>query len=106
MVFDVQRVKTTDEATMQLMDMCIADNDPRVLASLTSFAIEIGKQNGTSLLLVWGNSQETETYFRNTFTMRRTAQYHRYIRFPEPHEMNSDRENFDNVCPTVIFPPQ
>jgi hypothetical protein len=106
MVFDVQRLKSSDEATLQLMDMCIADNDPRVLESLTSYAIEIGKQNGVSLLLVWGNSQETETYFRRTMTLRRNAQYHRYIRFPDSQEMNSSKNNFGNICPTMIYPPQ
>jgi hypothetical protein len=101
MVFDVQRIKTTDEATLQLMDMCIEDDNPRVISSLISFAIESGKQNGASLLLVWGNSPATETYFRTTFPMRRRAKYHRYIRFTDtPGEISSP------VCPTMIFPPQ
>ena len=101
MVFDVQRIKTTDEATLQLMDMCMENDDPQVLSSLTSLAIELGKQNGASLLSVWGNSPATETYFRKTFPMRRSAQYHRYIRLPD-----SPGENFNPVCPTMIFPPQ
>ena len=90
----------------RLMDMCIADNDPGILESLTSYAIEIGKQNGASLLLMWGNSKETESYFSKTFALRRDAAYHRYIRFPDSCEMNSGREHHVNVCSTMIYPPQ
>lgn len=106
MVFDVQRIKETDEAAMQLMDMCIGDHDPRVLDSLVSCAIEEGKQNRASLLIVWGDNPLTETYFRNTLPIRITAQHHRFIRFQDDLEMILGRENLDNVRPTMIHPPQ
>ena len=104
MVFDVQRLIPSNEGSLQLMDMCIEDDDPQILASLTSFAIEIGKQNKAALLVMWGNSRESEAYFRSTFTLRRTAQYHRYIRFPDPHDMNSGLNFSGNLCPTLIYP--
>jgi hypothetical protein len=104
MVFDVQRIKTTDEATLQLMDLCIEDHDPRVLTSLILSAIQIGKQNGASLLVLWGNSPELET-FLNKFIMKRSIQYHRYIKFSDD-KINLDRKKIDKVCLPVIFPPQ
>ncbi len=67
MVFDIIRIKPSDEAIMKLMDICIENSDPRVLASLTSYAIEIGKQHNAALLIVWADNQETENYFRSTF---------------------------------------
>jgi hypothetical protein len=106
MVFDFQRMKPSDEGIMNLMEMCIENNDPRVLASLISYAIEIGKQNNAALLVVWANNQETEKYFRSTFTMRMTAKHYRHFRFSDPHEINSGSDNYGNVCLPMIFPPQ
>jgi hypothetical protein len=106
MVFDIQRMKPSGEAIMNLMDMCIENNDPKVLASLTSFAIKTGKQNNAALLVVWANDQETERFFRSTFTLRMNAPHYRYLRFSEPTEMNSGRDNFHTVCLPLIFPPQ
>ena len=106
MVFDFERINPSGEGIMNLMDICIENNDPHVLASLTSFAIETGKQNNAALLVVWANNQETETYFRRTFTMRMNVHHYRYIRFSEPSAMNSGRDNYHTVCPPMIFPPQ
>jgi len=106
MVFDIQQMKPSGEKIMNLMDMCIENNDPQVLASLTSFAIKTGKQNKAVLLVVWANNQETEMFFRNTFTIRMNAPHYRYLRFSEPTEMNSGRDNFPTVCLPLIFPPQ
>jgi hypothetical protein len=105
MVFDIQREKPSAAGKMQLMDQCIENNDPQVLTSLLSFAIEIGKQNEAGIMVVWANNPETESYLRKRFTLRRNAQYHRYIRFPEPHEISAE-EHPENVCPTMIYPPQ
>jgi hypothetical protein len=83
MVFDIQRVKPSDVGTLHLMEMCIEDDNPEVLASLLSCAIETGKQNRVSLLVVWANSRKTEEYFRKTFSLRRAAIKHRYFRFSD-----------------------
>jgi hypothetical protein len=106
MVFDIQRMHPSGEGIMSLMDICIENNDPHVLASLISFAIATGKQNNAALLLVWANSQETELYFRRTFTVRMNAQHYRYIRFSELSAMNLGRDHSSIVCPPLIFPPQ
>ena len=106
MVFDLIWTKTFDGGRMQLMDMCIENNDHQVLASLTSFAIELGKQNNAPLLIVWANSPETETYFRSTFTMRRTFQHYRYVRFSDTLDMKSRKDKHSNMCLPMIYPPQ
>ena len=106
MVFDFQHLKPPDGGSMQLVDLCIETNDTRVLDSLLSFAIEMGKQNNAALLIVCANDQATEKYFRNRFTMRRTVHYYRYLKFSNTHEMNSDLDNQDNVCLPLIYPPQ
>ena len=81
MVFDIQRVKPTDTGTLYLMEMCIEHDDPDVLSSLLSYAVETGKKNRVSLLVVWANSRKTEAYFKKTFSLRRSAIKHRYFRF-------------------------
>jgi hypothetical protein len=86
-VFDIQRVKPSDMGTLYLMEMCIEHDNPDVLSSLLSYAIEWGKKNRVSLLVVWANSRKTEEYFRKTFSLRRSAIKHRYFRFsgsPDP----------------------
>ena len=106
MVFDIQRMKPSDEGIMYLMDMCIENSDPRVLASLTSYASEIGKQNNAVVLIVWANNPETEKYFSSMFIMRMTAKHYRHFRFSDPHEINSGRDNHGTVCLPMIYPPQ
>jgi hypothetical protein len=106
MVFDLISINASEVVRMHLVDMCIENNDHQVMESLTSFAIKLGKQNNAALLLVWANSPEAETYFRSTITMRSTVQHYRYVRFSNTHKMKSDRDNYDNVCLSEIYPPQ
>lgn len=105
MVFDIIRKQTSETRIMQLMDMCIENNDPKILASLISFAIEIGGLNNAALLVLWANSHETETYFRNTFIMRRVAQNNRVFRFSDTYEMNSGEDYCFKMCSSLIDPP-
>jgi hypothetical protein len=106
MVFDVQRLKPSDEGRMQLIDGCIEDNDSQVLLTILSFAIEIGKQNGVALLELWANNQKTEMFLRNTFILRRTFRYHRFMKFIDTNTRYNGSDYHGNVCPTMIFPPQ
>jgi hypothetical protein len=106
MVFDIQKLKPSDAGILKLIDICIENNDTQVLASLTSFAIEMGKQYNASLLVVWANNQETEAYFRSTFTIRRTAKHYRHVRFSDTQEMKLGKDKNSNVCIPMIFPPQ
>jgi len=106
MVFDLITCKETYTEHMKLVDICIENNDPQVLTSLTSFAIDFGKQNNVAVLSVWANSSETETYFQRAFTMRRAAQHYRYIRFSDTDTMNSGRNTHGIVCLPMIYPPQ
>ena len=106
MVFDIERKRTSEAGSMRLVEMCIADTDPRVLSSLTSYAIETGKLNNAALLVVWANSPETEAYFRSTFFMRRIARHYRYLKFSDTPEMRSVRDEHGKVCPSLIYPPQ
>jgi hypothetical protein len=106
MVFDIERRSSSEPGSMQLMEMRIADNNPWVLSSLTSCAIETGKNNNAAMLVMWANSPETDTYFRGTFLLRRAARHYRYLRFSDSPEMRSIREEHGNVCPSLIYPPQ
>jgi hypothetical protein len=106
MVFDLMHNKKSEVVKMYLVEMCIENNDPRVLASLTSFAIEIGKQNRSPLLVLSANSPETEKYFRSTITMTRVIKNYRYIKFSDSSETNSDSDTRRNVCLSLIYPPQ
>jgi hypothetical protein len=102
MVFDIEWEKTSKTGIMRLKDMCIEDNNPRVLTSLILFAIQIGKVNNAALLVVWADSEETDRYLQSMFTMKRGAQYNRYYRFLDISKGNSD---FLKVCPSLIAPP-
>jgi hypothetical protein len=106
LVFDILRDKHSRRGIMQLVDMCIEDNNPSVLKELTSFAIETGKLNKASLLVVWADSQEAETYFQNAFTLRRSVQNYRYVKVSDSPEMNAGKDNSLNVCLPLLYPPQ
>jgi hypothetical protein len=106
MVFDLIPKKTSELGSMHLMDICIEKNDPQVLASLTSFAIEFGKQHHRSLLVVCVNNKETETYFRNAFSLSRTVHYYRYIKYSPQDRNNSGKNIHGTVCLPLIYPPQ
>ena len=106
LVFDIARKKPSGAGSMLLMEMCIKDKDPQVLASLTSFALEIGKQNNAALLVVWANSQETDAFFHSTFTLMRAAQQYRYIKFSDAPGMSSGMDTHRNVCMSLIYPPE
>lgn len=106
MVFDLISTNTSEVVSMQLVDMCIENNNPHVMSSLTKYAIKLGKQKKAALLVVWANSPEAETYFESTITMRSTVQHYRYVRFSDTQKMISDRDNYDKVCLSVIYPPQ
>jgi hypothetical protein len=104
MVFDFERNKMTDPGNMRLMEMRIADPDPRVLPSLLGFAIEMGKQNNAALLVLWADNTETDRYFKNTLSLRRVVQHYRYIRYPDLPD--TEKTKHDKACPSLIYPPQ
>ena len=91
---------------MLLMEMCIGDKDPQVLASLLSCALETGKQNNAALLSLWADSQETDVFLRSSFTLRRAAKDYRYIKFPDAPDMSSGKDNHGRVCMSLIYPPE
>jgi len=102
MVFDISPEKTSEPGTMKLKDICIEDNDPRVLESIISFAIEIGEQNNAAILVVWANDQVTERYFRSIFIMSQVAQYHRFIRLSDSNDVGLESPK---ICSSYIAPP-
>ena len=105
MVFDILRDKHSRLGIMELVDMCIEDNNPRVLEKLTLFAIETGRLNEASLLVVWGDSREAVTYFQHAFTLRRSVQNYRYVKVSDSPEMNTGKSSL-NVCLPLLYPPQ
>jgi hypothetical protein len=106
MVFDFLPSEKADTKSMLLTDICIEHGDPRILASLTSFAIDLGKQHNAALLLVWADSPETERYFRSTFSMKKTAKNYRYFKSSKTDTMNPEINTQATVCLPMIYPPQ
>ena len=106
MVFDLIRIHPADEAIMKLMDMCVHDSDPEVLASLTSYAIRTGEENNAALLIVWAHDQETEQYFNSAFAIRMHKKYYRYVRFSDTYRAGTGGDNYSTVCLPMIYPPQ
>ena len=106
MVFDIEQRPTSPAGIMRLMEMHIGDQDPRVLSSLTAFAIRTGKQHNAAMLMVWANSPVTKAYFGNTFPLRKSASHYRYIKFSDNPEMRAVKENHGTVCPSLVYPPQ
>jgi hypothetical protein len=106
MVFDITRIHPSDGGIMKLVDICIKNSDPRVLASLTSYAIGEGKHHNCALLIVWADNQETENYFRSTFAMSMPGKYYRYVKCSDPHGTHSEEDNHCTVCLPMIYPPQ
>jgi hypothetical protein len=83
LVFDIFRKKPSDAGIMQLMDMCIENNDPHTLESLLAFAVEFGKQDNSALLGLWANNEETEAFFHSRFRLMRAAKADRFVRFSQ-----------------------
>jgi hypothetical protein len=81
LVVDIFRKKTSDAGIMQLMDMCIENNDPHTLQSLLTFTIKFGEQNNAALLGLWANNLETDSFFYSCFKLMRVAKADRYVRF-------------------------
>jgi hypothetical protein len=106
MVFDIQRTNQSDDGIMKLVDICIENNDPDILASLLSYAIEIGKQNNAPLLVVWSDNPQTENYFQSMFTIRMPGKYYRYVKFSDVHSVKSTDDDHGTVCMPMIYPPQ
>ena len=102
LVFDIIRKKPSGTGVMKLMDMCIEKNDPGILTLLLQFATEMGKQKNIALLELWADNQETETYLKNNFTLRRTANHHNYFRFSDEVAQPDSL----TICPTMIAPPR
>lgn len=100
MVFDIQRKTLSDVGMMHLMDMCLETHDPQVLSSLLACAIDTARRHNAALLSVWGDNQETERYFRDTFALRMEVHQHNFIRISDIHDENL------TVCPAMIAPPR
>jgi ABC-type tungstate transport system permease subunit len=106
MVFDVIRVNPSDVGILKLVDICVENSDPDVLASLTAHAITTGKQHNAALLIVWAHDQETENYFKSTFAIRMPGIYYRYIRFSGSPDARPGGDHYGTVCLPMIYPPQ
>jgi hypothetical protein len=106
MVFDVIRINPSDVGILKLVDICVENSDPDVLASLTAHAITTGKENNAALLIVWAHDRETENYFKSTFTIRMPGIYYRYIRFTGSPDTRPGGDHYGTVCLPMIYPPQ
>jgi hypothetical protein len=103
MVFDFISWNVSGGGAMKLMDMCLLNHDPQILASLISFAIEVGKQNNAPLLLLWADSPESDIFLRERFMIKWPAEYFSYFRFSEELTRNSDALT---IYPCMIHPPR
>jgi hypothetical protein len=106
LVFEVMRKTPSEAGYMYLLDSCIADNYPRVLSSLLSFAINIAHDQNIAFLVAWADNEKTETFLRSTFPMRRTARHYRFTRFSDAERTGEMKQNPGTVCPSMIYPPQ
>ena len=106
MVFDIQRTNPSDDGIMKLVDSCIENNNPDVLASLLSYAMNIGKQYNAALLAVWADNPETEHYFENICTIRMPGKHYRYVKFSDLHGSNFPEDDPGTLCLPMIYPPQ
>jgi hypothetical protein len=104
MVFDV--VKDKKWGTLQLMDLCIRDENPEVLTSMISLAIETGKQNNAAFLSVWSDNEEIDAYFNKVFFLRRSKINYRYAKFSELSGSNSMPDSLPDMGSSLIYPPQ
>lgn len=103
MVFDFLPWHASGGGAMKLMDMCIMNNNQQILASLISFAIEVGKQNRAPILLLWGDSLDVDIFLRKRLHIKLPAEYLSYIRFSEEVEKNSDTLK---IYSCIINPPR
>ncbi len=88
---------------MKLMDMRILNDDPQVLASLISYAIEVGRQNNAPILRLWADSPDADSFLRKKFGIQWPAEKVSFIRFSDIPERDSDTAN---VYSCMINPPR
>jgi hypothetical protein len=102
MVFDFPPGKAAGGGFMKLMDMRILNNDPQVLASLISCAIEVGRQNSAPLLRLWADSPEADSLLRERFRVQWPAEKFSLIRLSESLETEADTAR---IFSCLINPP-
>ena len=105
-VFDMVLKDQYGKRILQLMDICIENENLQVLKSLIAYAIEIGKQNNIKLMIVWTNSPDIDAYLWKAGVLKRSVQNYRYIRFSDSDDMSSLNKDSRNVYSSLIFPPQ
>lgn len=103
MVFDFLPWNASGGGAMQLMDLCIMNNDQQALASMISFAIEVGKQNNAPILLLWANSPDADNSLRKRFRIQWPTGSSSSVKFSEILEGDSDALN---IYSSLINPPR
>jgi hypothetical protein len=89
---------------LQLMDMCIENENFHVLRSLITYATELSKQRNIKLLILWANSPTIETYLQNAVVLKRSIRHYRYIRFLNPDEIRLGENSSQNIYSSLIWP--
>ncbi len=102
MVFDITRKGLSRAGVMELKEVCIPDADAHIQELLISYAIQTGKQNGATVLVLWADGEDTESYLRRTFPLNKSVTFPRFIRVAET--LGVDLHTL-TVCPAMIAPP-
>lgn len=103
LVFDINRKKPSETGVMKLMDICIENNDPRVMTSLIHYASAMGKQHDVAILELWADDEETERYLKRNFLLRSASYRNNYYRFSD--SLMAHHKSL-TICPTMIAPPR
>ena len=103
MVFDFSPWSFPGSGAMKLMDMRIAENDPQVLASLVSFAMEVARQNNTPSMRLWADSPEAEAVLRKKTWIKVPVERFSLVRVADTLD---GRAGTGSIFPCMIDPPR
>lgn len=103
-VFDITLDDAYRNIRMQLMDICIENENLHVLQSLIAYATELSKQHNIKLLILWANSPFIETYLKSAIILKRTIKHHRYVRLLNSDEIRPGENNYQKIYSSMIWP--
>lgn len=103
MVFDFSPWSAPGTGAMKLMDMRIAENDPQVLASLVSYAMEVARQTNTPSIRLWADSPGAEAVLRKKTWLKVHAERSSLVRVSDALERGPAPRTFFSC---TINPPR
>jgi hypothetical protein len=102
-VFDMFLTDQYDNR-MQLMDICIENENLHVFQSLIAYATELSNQHNIKILILWAPSPTIETYLQNAVFLKRSIRHYRYVKFLNSDDIRLGKNSYQKIYSSLIWP--